>query len=476
MADYDVVVLGAGPGGYVAAIRAAQLGKRVGIIESRYWGGVCLNVGCIPTKSLIRNAELVRLLSADAAKYGIAGEFTFDYGAAFSRSRSVAERMSKGVHFLMKKNGIEELVGWGVFTDAHSIDVRGADGDVRHVTFDSCIIATGATAKHLVGTSISDRVVDYEGLILSDHLPSSIVIAGSGAIGIEFGYVLAAYGVAVTIVEYLDTIAPSEDVEVSAELARAFRGYGITMLTSTRVEDVSETDEGVTVTIAPVGGKATESGGAAEGVSNIRELKADMLLQAVGFAPRLEGYGLENTGVTTSNGAIEIDEYMATNVSGIYAIGDVTGKLMLAHTAEAQAIVAAESLAGESTRPIDYRMIPKAMYCNPQVASFGYTQAAAEAAGFTVKTSKFPFSANGKAQGLGEPTGFVKIIADAATDEILGAHMIGADVTELLPELTLAQLYSLRAQEVAANIHAHPTLSEAIKEAAEGIGGHFINL
>jgi dihydrolipoamide dehydrogenase len=464
MADFDVVVLGAGPGGYVAAIRAAQLGKRVGIIESRYWGGVCLNVGCIPTKALIRNAELVHLLGHDAAKFGISGDFSFDYGTAFARSRAVAERMAKGVHFLMKKNGVEEINGWGTFVDAHSIDVRAEDGSVRHITFDAAITATGATTKHLANTSMSERVVDYERLILSDRLPGSVVIAGSGAIGVEFGYVLAAYGVAVTIVEYLDRIVPTEDPEISAELARAFRGYGVKILTSTRVEAVSETGEGVTVTVAPASG-----GGPSE-------LEADMLLQAVGFAPRLEGYGLENTGVATSNGAIEIDDRMATNVEGIYAIGDVTGKLMLAHTAEAQAVVAAEALAGESTQPIDYRMIPRAIYCNPQIASFGHTQASAEKAGLTVKVAKFPFQANGKAQGLGEPGGFVKLIADAATDEILGAHMIGADVTELLPELTLAQLYSLRAQEVAHNIHAHPTLSESIKEAAEGLGGHFLNL
>lgn len=448
----------------MAAIRAAQLGKRVGIIESRYWGGVCLNVGCIPTKALIRNAELVHLLGRDAAKFGISGNFSFDYGVAFARSRAVAERMAKGVHFLMKKNGIEEISGWGTFTDARGIDVRAQDGQVRHITFDAAIIATGATTKHLANTSMSDRVVDYERLILSDHLPTSVVVAGSGAIGLEFGYVLAAYGVDVTIVEYLNRIAPTEDPEVSAELARAFRGYGIKTLTSTRVETVVETEDGASVSVAPAGGGERS------------ELKADVLLQAVGFAPRLEGYGLENTGVTASNGAIGIDDRMETSVPGIFAIGDVTGKLMLAHTAEAQAVIAAEALAGEATQPIDYRMIPRAIYCNPQIASFGHTQASAEEAGFTVKVAKFPFQANGKAQGLGEPGGFVKLIADATTDELLGAHMIGADVTELLPELTLAQLYSLRAQEVALNIHAHPTLSESIKEAAEGLSGHFLNL
>ena len=462
---FDVVVLGAGPGGYVAAIRAAQLGKKVAIIEKEYWGGVCLNVGCIPTKSLLRNAELAHIVTKEAKTFGISGDITVDYGVAFSRSRKVSERMVGGIHYLMKKNKITEIHGWGTFVDAHSITVAAEDGSTQTVTFDNCIIAAGATTKLLRGTSLSANVITYKEQILADALPSSIIIGGSGAIGTEFAYVLNSYGVDVTIVEFLDRMVPNEDPEVSAELAKAYKKLGIKVLTSTAVQGVEDTGSGVRVTVAPSQG----------GDASI--LEADKFLQAVGFAPRLEGYGLENTGVkVTERGAIEIDDYMRTNVPGIYAIGDCTGKLMLAHTAEAQGVVAAETLSGAETMAINYDMIPRATYCQPQVAAFGYTEQQAKDKGFDVKVAKFPFSANGKAWGLGEGTGFVKVVADAQHNEILGAHMIGPDVTELLPELVLAQTWDLTADEVGRTIHAHPTLSEAVKEAVEGIAGHMINL
>lgn len=462
--DFDVLVIGAGPGGYVAAIRAAQLGLKTAIIEKKYWGGVCLNVGCIPTKSLLRNAEVAQIFHDQADTFGISGEVTFDYGKAYKRSRAVSERMIKGVHYLMKKNKIQEIHGWGTFVDAHTVEVEGDDGKTQTVTFDNAIIAAGATTRMLPGTQLSENVVTYEEQILEDSLPGSIIIGGSGAIGTEFAFVMRNYGVDVTIVEFLDRMVPTEDAEISAELTKIYKKMGVKVLTSTKVEAIEDTGSGVKVTVSPADG----------GESSV--LEADRFLSAIGFAPRLTGYGLENLSVeTTDRGAIAIDEYMRTTVDNIYAIGDCTGKLMLAHTAEAQGVVAAETIAGAETQPINYDMIPRATYCQPQIASFGYTEQQAKDKGFEVKVAKFPFAANGKAWGLGEGIGFVKIVADTRYNEILGAHMIGPDVTELLPELTLAQAYDLTTEEIGRNIHAHPTLSEAIKEAAEGIGGHMIN-
>jgi len=461
---YDVVVLGAGPGGYVAAIRAAQLGLSTAIVEKKYWGGVCLNVGCIPSKALLRNAELAHILRASAKTFGINGEVSCDFGVAHARSRAVADRMTKGVHFLMKKNKITEYSGWGEFTDANTLAVQG-EKEGTTLTFDSAIIATGAQTRLLPGTSLSDRVVTYEEQIMTDQLPETIVIAGAGAIGVEFGYVLANYGVQVTIVEFLDRLVPLEDPEVSAELARAYKKLGIKVHTSTKVDAIDDSGDKVKVTVSPAAGGES------------RVLEADKVLQAIGFSPRTDGFGLDKTGVeVTDRGAISIDGTMRTSVPHIYAIGDVTAKLMLAHNAEAMGIVAAESIAGVTTADIDYDMVPRATYCQPQVGSFGYTEQQATDKGYDVKVAKFPFAANGKAHGLGEATGFVKLVADSSNGQILGAHLIGPDVTELLPELTLAQRWGLTADQVAHNIHAHPTLSETLKEVAHGISGHMINI
>ncbi len=463
---FDVVVLGAGPGGYTAAVRAAQLGRRTAIVEGRFWGGVCLNVGCIPSKALLRNAELAYLFTQEAKTFGIHvdGELTFDYGAAYTRSRKVADGRAKGVQYLMRKNGITQYDGWGSFTDPHTLLVRQGDGTEATVTFDHCVVATGASTRLLPGTAVSDRVVTYEEQILSDALPSSIVIAGAGAIGVEFGYVLRNYGVKVTIVEFLDRLVPLEDEEVSAELARRYRRLGIDILTSTRVQAIEETGDRVRVTVSRGDGRE-------------QTIEADKVLQAIGFQPRVAGYGLENTGVRlTDRAAIDVDGRCRTSVPHIFAIGDVTAKLMLAHAAESMGIVAAETIAGAETMEPDYLMIPRATYCQPQIASFGLTEAQARERGHDVRVAKFPFSANGKAHGLGDTAGFVKLLSDGRYGELIGAHLIGPDVTELLPELTLAQQWDLTVHEVARNVHAHPTLGEAVKEAIHGLAGHMINM
>ncbi len=462
---YDVVVLGAGPGGYVAAIRAAQLGLKTAIIEEKYWGGVCLNVGCIPSKALLRNAELAHIFTKEAKTFGISGEASFDFGAAFDRSRQVADGRVKGIHFLMKKNKIDQLEGRGTFTGPNSISVALTQGGNSAVTFDNAIIATGSTTKLLPGTSLSRNVVTYEEQILTRDLPGSILIVGAGAIGMEFGYVLKNYGVDVTIVEFLDRALPNEDADVSKEIAKQYKKLGVTIKTGAAVQTIE--DDGTKVTVAI---KDNKSGA-------VETVVVDKVLQSVGFAPNVTGYGLENTGVAlTDRGAIAIDERMRTNVPGIYAIGDVTAKLQLAHVAEAQAVVAAETIGDAETVELgDYRMMPRATFCQPQVASFGLTEEQAKAEGYDVKVATFPFMANGKAHGLADPTGFVKLIADKTHGELIGGHLIGPDVSELLPELTLAQKWDLTVNELARNVHTHPTLSEALQEAIHGLAGHMIN-
>jgi len=457
---FETVVLGAGPGGYVAAIRSAQLGRSTAVIEEKWWGGVCLNVGCIPSKALLRNAELAHIFKHEAATFGMSGDVSFDFGSAFDRSRTVSDGIVKGVHFLMKKNKITEIDGYGVFRDAKTIVV----GD-REITFDDVIIDTGSTVKLLPGVELSDNVVTYETQILTRDLPDSIAIVGAGAIGMEFGYVLANYGVDVTIIEFLDRVLPNEDADVSKEIAKQYKKLGVKLLTSTKVQTVTDNGSSVTVTYAD----AKDQPG---------ELTVDRVLMSVGFAPRVTGFGLENTGVAlTERGAIAIDDYMRTNVPGIYAIGDVTAKLQLAHVAEAQGIVAAETISGAETMTLgDYRMMPRATFCQPQVASFGLTEAQAKDEGYAVKVTTFPFSANGKAQGLAETAGFVKLITDTTHDELLGAHLVGDNVSEFLPELTLAQKWDLTAKELARNVHTHPTMSEALQEVFHGAIGHMINL
>ena len=464
--EYDVLVLGAGPGGYVAAIRSAQLGLKTAIIEKEWGGGVCLNVGCIPSKALLRNAELAHIVQHRMKEFGFNnGEgVPVDYKVAYDRSRKASDRLVKGVGFLMKKNKIDTYDGWGTIQDQSTVVVDLGDDKSETLKTKNLIIATGTNVKLLPGVELSDNVITYLEAIMSDTLPKSIVIVGAGAIGVEFSYIMHSYGVDVTLVEYLPRLLPLEDAEVSAELEKQYKRAGIKMMTGTRMDKVEDTGKGVKVTVTKD--------------DKTEVLEAEKALMATGFAPRLEGYGLENIeGLKTNDkGGIEVDERMATNVPGVWAVGDVTANLMLAHVGSAMGVVCAENIAGVETTTLDYRMMPRAVYCQPQVASFGYTEEQAKEAGFDIAVAKFPFQANGKALGLGEGVGFAKLISDKQYGELLGAHMIGPEVTELLPELTLAQKWELTGREIAYNVHAHPTLSEILHEIAHGVEGHMINL
>jgi dihydrolipoamide dehydrogenase len=465
--EYDVVVLGAGPGGYVAAIRASQLGLKVAVIEKQWWGGVCLNVGCIPSKALLKNAEVVHTLNHRGKEFGFSFDnLKVDYGVAFQRSRTVSDRHVKGIGFLMKKNKIDGYNGWGTIQDKSTIKVALNDGGEETVTFKNLILATGASAIKLPGIEVDgETVVTYLEAIMSEKVPEKVIIIGGGPIGLEFGYVWHNYGAEVTIVELLDHLAPKEDPEVSVELEKQYKKLGINFIVKSKVDSVSVKKGKASVKVSGPDGEKT--------------LEVDRVLVAVGFAPNVEGFGLEKLGVKQADRGkyVEIDNQMRTSVPNVYAIGDMTGKLMLAHVGSAMGIIAAEVIAGHHTIELDYMMMPRATYCQPQIASFGYTEAQAREMGYTdLKVSKFPFSANGKASGLGEPGGFVKLITDARYGEILGGHMIGPDVTELLPEYTLARFAELTAEEIARNVHAHPTLSEVLGEVAHGIIGEPIHI
>ncbi|OBJ53282.1 dihydrolipoyl dehydrogenase [Mycobacterium sp. 1423905.2] len=461
---YELVVLGAGSGGYVSAIRAAQLGLTVGIVEERYWGGVCLNTGCVPSKALLRNAEIASIITHQSATFGISGDVTLDYARAVSRSREVADARVRGVHFLMRKNAIAEINGHGCFTSPHTLAVDMSDGGRRLLTFDQAVIATGSRVRTLPAVSFSDNIVAYEQQILSAELPESIVIIGGGSIGMEFAYILHSYGVRVEILEFADRVLPNEDVDVSRELQRQYLHRGITIHTSTRIDKVVDHGEYVVVNRTDADGTSAST-------------QAARAFICIGFRPNVEGIGLDAAEVRlTRSGGIGIDDYMRTSAPHIYAVGDVTAKVQLAHVASAQGVVAAETMAGFPTMPLNYRMMPRVTFCQPQVASFGYTEAQAGAAGHTVRVAKFPMQASAKAHGLGERAGFIKVIADAAHGELLGAHLVGAEVSELLPELTAAQLWDLTAAELARNVHTHPTLGEGLQECFHALTGHAINL
>lgn len=465
MSDYDVIVVGAGPGGYVCAIRAAQLGLRTAIVEKQWLGGVCLNVGCIPSKALLKNAEIAHTLLKRGKEFGFAYDnLTLDYGFAVKRSRKVSDRLTRGVGFLMKKNKIDVHMGTAILTAPDTVRITDEDGSTTQIKAQNIVLATGAKATVPPAWAVDGkRVLTYLEAILQEKLPESVIVIGSGAVGVEFATVWDSYGVEVTIVEMLSQLVPLEDKEVSAELAKAFKKRGINVKTGHRVESIEAGEDLVEVKVS------------VEGEEEL--LTADQALVAIGFTPNSRELGLEDIGVRVSEGGfIEIDERMATSVPGIWAIGDVTGKLMLAHVGSAQGIICAENIAGVDTYTLDYEMMPRATYCQPQIASFGITEEVAIERGHDVKVGRFPFQASGKALGLGDSAGWVKFITDAKYGEILGAHMIGPEVTELLPELTISQMMELTTAEIARNVHAHPTLSEALMEAAHDAEGHAINI
>ena len=459
---YEVVVIGSGPGGYVAAIRASQLGLKTAIIERESLGGVCLNIGCIPSKALLKNAELVYTITSQAREFGFSFDnFNADFAVAYKRSRQVSERLVKGIGFLMKKNKIDVYEGSGTLTGPNSIQVTLNAGGEETIEADNIILATGAHPKSLPGIELDgEKVITYKEAILSDKLPARAVIVGGGAIGVEFAYVWANYGVDVTIVEYMPQLLPREDSDAADVLQKAYKKMGIKMYTGTGVEAVDTSGDEISVSLA-----------------NGETVATDLVLMAVGFASNTSGIGLEAAGVELNEfGAIAIDEQMRTNVPSIFAIGDCAVELRLAHVASAMGIVAAEVIAGHPTVALDYRMMPRATYSQPQVASFGYTEAEAKEAGYEINVGQFPFQPNGRALGMAKRDGFVKIIADARYGEILGAHLVGPDVAELLPELTLAQQAELTSEEIARNVHAHPTLSEVVMEAAHGVEGSPIHI
>lgn len=464
MEKYDVVVIGAGPGGYVAAIRAAQNGLKTAIVEKQWMGGVCLNVGCIPSKALLKNAAVANTLRTGGKEFGFSVDnLTLDYSAAVKRSRKVSARLVKGIGFLMKKNNIDTIMGAAAFISASAIEVTAEDGSTQTVEAKNFIIATGAHSLVLPWMGMDgEKVVTYTEAILQEKLPASAIIIGGGAIGCEFATVWSSYGSEVTIVEMLPTILPTEDEDASKELAKHFKKAKINVKAGHRVEKIEKTETGVAVTVSSDKGEEI--------------LEAEQALVAIGFRPNTEGIGLDAAGVKLNErGFIAADETMKTSTKNIYAIGDVTGNLLLAHAASAMGILAADDIAGKKTKPINFRNIPRATYSHPQVASFGMNEKEALEAGLEIKVGKFNFMANGKALGLGEGAGWVKLIVDAKLGEVLGAALVGPEASELLPELVLANSAELTIEEIANTVHAHPTLSEAIMEAAHDAMGHAIH-
>jgi dihydrolipoamide dehydrogenase len=461
--SYDVVIIGAGPGGYVCAIRAAQLGLRTALVDKEWLGGVCLNVGCIPSKSLLKNAEVAEILRHRSKDFGFSFDnLKLDFGSAVKRSRQVSDRLTKGVGFLMKKNNIDVHIGTAVIKSKSGVEITDKDGQKKVLESRHIVIATGARPSLIPGV-IADgkKILTYREAILQEKLPASVVIIGGGAIGVEFATVWNSYGCKVTVVEMLPTLVPRQDEEIGAELGRQFGRAGIVVKTGTRVEELDMLGDEVKVKI--------------NGPAGVETLAAEQVLVAIGFKPNSENLGLEAIGVTVERGFIQVDDRMQTNVPGVWAIGDVTGKFMLAHVASAQGVVCAENMTNHPTVRLDYAAMPAATYSHPQVASFGLTEKQAREKGHDVKVARFNFQANGKALGLGEAQGFVKIVIDGRYDEIIGAHLIGPEVTELLPELTLAHTAELTIEQIARNIHAHPSLSEVIMEAAHGLTGGYIH-
>ena len=461
--NYDVIVLGSGPGGYVTAIRASQLGLKTAVVEKESLGGVCLNWGCIPTKALLKSANVYEYIN-HADDYGIKiSGHKADFTAVVKRSRDVAEKMSGGVQFLMKKNKIDVIMGTGKVLSGKQIEVTDKDGKIDTHSGKHIIIATGARSRQLPNlVQDGKQIIGYRDAMVLPKMPKKMVIVGSGAIGVEFAYFYNAMGVDVTIVEYLPNIVPVEDIDVSKQLEKIFKKKGVNIMTNSSVEKVEKSSKGCKVSVKTSKGEEM--------------IECDIVLSAVGIQPNIENIGLEETGIVVDAGKIVVDEYYQTNLPGYYAIGDVVAGQALAHVASAEGITCVEKIAGHHPEPIDYNNIPGCTYCSPEIASVGMTEKAAKEAGFDLKIGKFPFSASGKASAAGHNDGFIKLIFDSKYGELLGGHMIGANVTEMIAEIVALRKLETTGQELIKTIHPHPTMSEAIMEAAAAAYGEVIHM
>jgi dihydrolipoamide dehydrogenase len=462
--DYDIIVIGSGPGGYVAAIRASQLKMKVGVVERAELGGICLNWGCIPTKSLLKSAQVFDYLN-HASDYGITitGEVKPDFKTIISRSRNVAEGMSKGVQFLFKKNNINHIKGFGHLAGNNVVEVEDSDGNKKSYSAKNIIVATGARSKELPNLKQDGKkIIGYREAMTLDKQPSSMVVVGSGAIGSEFANFYQSLGTNVTLVEFLQRIVPVEDEEVSKQLERSFRKMNMKVMTSSSVESVDTSQDKCLVNIKTPKGQEV--------------IEADIVLSAVGITTNIEDIGLEKAGVKTENGKVVVDDFYRTSIPGIFAIGDIVHGPALAHVASAEGIICVEKIAGMEVEPLDYKNIPGCTYTTPEIASCGLTEAAAREAGYDIKVGKFPFTASGKASASGAKDGFVKLIFDTKYGELLGAHMIGANVTEMIAEIVVARKLETTAHEIIKAVHPHPTMSEAIMEAAAAAYGEVIHL
>jgi len=461
---FDVIVVGSGPGGYVAAIRASQLGKKVAIVERESLGGICLNWGCIPTKALLKSAQVYEYIS-HAKDYGIqADSFSADFPAVISRSRGVAEGMSKGVQFLMKKNKIETFLGNARLTKDKKVEVTLSDGGKKEMlSAPHIILATGARSRNLDHMKIDGKkIIGYREALTLPKQPKSMIVVGSGAIGSEFAYFYAALGTKVTLIEYMPNIVPVEDEDVSKQLERSFKKMGIEILTGAEVTQTDSKGSGVKATVKTAKGEVV--------------LEAEILLSAVGIVANIENLGLEELGIKLDKGKVVSGDYYETNIAGIYAIGDMTKGQALAHVASAEGIICVEKICGHHPEPLDYNNIPGCTYTSPEIASVGYTEKAAKAAGYELRVGKFPYSASGKASAAGHKDGFVKLIFDKKYGELLGAHLIGYNVTEIIAELVVARKLETTGQEIIKSVHPHPTMSEAVMEAAAAAYDEVIHL
>lgn len=461
--NYDVVVIGSGPGGYVTAIRASQLGMKTAIIEKESLGGICLNWGCIPTKALLKSAQVFEYIQ-HASDYGITvSDAKADFDAVVKRSRGVADGMSKGIQFLMKKNKIDVIMGYGKVKAGKKVEVTDADGKISEISANHIILATGARARQLPNVPIDgEMVIEYRKAMSLEKQPKSMVVIGSGAIGVEFAYFYSTMGTKVTIVEFMPNIVPVEDTDVSKELEKIYKKKGIDILTNSSVEKVEKSGSGAKVTVKTASGEQI--------------IECDVVLSAAGVMTNLENIGLEDVGIATDKGKVMVDDFYRTNIPGYYAIGDIVKGPSLAHVASAEGIICVEKIAGMHVEALDYGNIPGCTYCAPEIASVGMTERAAKEAGIEIKVGKFPFSASGKASAAGAKEGFVKVIFDAKYGEFLGAHMIGANVTEMIAEIVVARKLETTGHEILKAVHPHPTMSEAVMEATAAAYGEVIHL